>query len=323
VAGEILASFLTVLIKVTKVSKLQSLDVTPDPSGYKKVIETQGFYDMLTFFVSSSASLIGIVLVFIFFGSIISDAYVIVPQAPKILLLDLMFVFVLFRVLGFLINLIKYFLLKNIDTSSDIPTVINISKNIHKKMDLLQVIPLVPFLYVLLSILNLSIGWVVFFILFMLFLGTISLIEIYRIKTSNLNLESSNRVLPELSFPPDEYLELSVFGLMNQSKTRSLILGGGAISDSENSVLITNKRLLFIEIPTSIDQRKSKEMPFYINRQELTDSGKKLIIEMRLPEIWKSFGVTNIFRDEVASYKIEHGVFTITLKSGFKKLCYV
>lgn len=80
-----------------------------------------------------------------------------------------------------------------------------------------------------------------------------SVVEFNRIKKvafTNTGIDASV-VQHKIQVYPNEQVKLSVFGIMKNGSSSFSILGVGKSYNPENTLVVTDKRLLFIQIPVS------------------------------------------------------------------------
>ncbi|HRP51149.1 MAG TPA: hypothetical protein PKX54_02485 [Candidatus Dojkabacteria bacterium] len=138
------------------------------------------------------------------------------------------------------------------------------------------------------------------------FLLTIILgfIEIYRLKNANLDNLSTPEIGLQDVIDESEKVIYSIFGVMNTKRTGTAFLGVGKMNKPENSLIVTNKRLLLVEVPIAgnskiVDEINYSDMNFYWNRGEIIKNGNELLNRHTLSEIVKKYGVKSFKFEDI------------------------
>lgn len=113
---------------------------------------------------------------------------------------------------------------------------------------------------------------------------------------------------------PGEHIVVSIFGVMKTGTISTASLGVGQAANPENSLLLTNERMLWIQVPVSGAGMVIGDMDYTVqnmlfNRSELRQKGTEMLakntIEQILSEhIIRSLPYTMINSVEIKSYSI-------------------
>jgi len=321
---EVFSLILIASIRYRTLRSLSSIAVAADGRNLKKIAVTREYYGLITGTVGVITSVISVGLIFFLFGQQLSNLFiqgdVIRDLAPKYLIL----LFAVFRSFDLIVKLIRYRLFRAVKEEEENLAQVNQSLSLVKKR--LELIALVPGLSVALVVLF-SIGIpgyaIAIFTGIFLLLVVSSLIELRRIGRVDLSVQPSVENLRNITIGPDERIVGSLFGIMNLKRTGIAFLGVGNTTKPENTLLITDRRLLFVETPIPgsnriVDGTAHADMSFFWNRGEISAKGQRMVESMPLEEIARQYGIDELAFDEIANLELDKTEFTILTNANQK-----
>jgi hypothetical protein len=186
---------------------------------------------------------------------------------------------------------------------------------IRKSVQSLEFLPVAVALACALWFLGLP-GWIVaIFGGVPLLLFVVSAIEVYRIQQIQMTPSvAASPASAEKEFQPGELVEGASFGLMNLRQTGNAVMGVGKASDAENALVLTNRRMVFIQVPLPggnniIGAASFNYMNVMLNRPQLITEGKKLLAsgdpQKIVQYIEKTFSYEDLESVSVKNKKLE------------------
>lgn len=154
---------------------------------------------------------------------------------------------------------------------------------IRKSVPALEFLPIAIALACVLWFLGLPAWIVAIFGGVPLLLFVVSVIEVYRIQQIQMTpLAAASPASAEKEFQPGEQVEGASFGLMNLKQTGNAVMGVGKTSDAENAIVLTNRCMVFIQVPLAggnniLGATSFNYMNVMLNRPQLIAEGKKLL----------------------------------------------
>jgi hypothetical protein len=266
---------------------------------------------------------ISIALIFVFFSTEISNF--VVQNVPANLpiktesLKYILFVFVIFRVFEFIMKLVRYNWIKKLKETDDFAQVNQEYVLIEKKLELIKFIPGMSIILLLIFLIGIPYWIPLIFAGFMLLMVLLSIIELKRIKNvqfENKGIDSSI-VQHKIENYQNEQIAGAVFGIMKTATgfkdmfkpMGSSVLGSGKTYFPENSLLLTNYRLLMIQIPVSggnkiVGKNDYVSQNFFFNRGEIRQKGEQMLKTNSIPKFLQLATNDVLYRD----------IKTVTLK---------
>jgi len=314
---EILSSLLIAYVKYRKIKSLSSITPAADGRSFKKIVVTREYYALVTGIVGLITSVISVGLILLFFGQQLSDLFVQNSVIKNLNIKYVIFFFVGFRLLDLLVKLIRYQIIKGVEENENLAQVNQSFSLINKKFELITFVPGTSVLLVALFLIGIPGYIILIFFGFVLLMVIFSIVEIKRISKVDLSIQTPAENVKNLTLIPGEKIIIgTIFGIMNLKRTGFAFLGVGKTTKPENTLMITDSRLLFVQIPIPgsnkiIDGTVYGDMNFFWNRGEIKEKGQQMIEGMSIDEIVKQYGIDAIAFDEIASLTLKKMEFYI------------
>ncbi|WP_340198820.1 hypothetical protein [Ascidiimonas sp. W6] len=324
IGTEILVNLIVGYLKIKAMKSIYSIDTQDSAKSYRNLLIINEYWD----FIKSVLHLIGIsissTLIFVFLSSEGSDliGQLITPYSPikgeswKYIL----FVFIIFRAYKFMIHLIKYYWIENLSKSDNFAKINQEYVLIEKKLSLIRLVPTISIGILVMFWIGLThvFSWII--AVFMLIVVVLSIIEFKRIKNVQFD---DNRIDPstvqhKIENRQDEQIEGAVFGIIETVtsfkdifKNRGgAFLGAGKSRFPENSLVITNYRLLLVQIPVSggnkmIGGTDYASHNFHFNRGEIRQKGEQLLKTNSVPEFLE-LTTNDIYYRDIKTVTLHH-----------------
>ena len=298
---EILFLLISGYFKLEKAKSILKIDTQEGPKAYLTRLITSTKYNAKISTFGTLASIVSVSLVLTFFSEEISNFVLEIFPYPINILKLLLFIFIGFKLFKLLLELLKYQWVKNIQNNDDYAKINQDYQIIQKKLDLINLAVTMSIILLILYLINIPFYIPLIFTGFFFILIVSSIIELRRIKGINLvnplKENNSKKSLP-VKINKDEEIILPIFGIMKTSvDLKSALepfgisfLGKGKVFSPENSLLITNKRLLFIQVPMTggdniVGETNYVMNNFFYNKKELLTNGEELLRTQSLPQI--------------------------------------
>lgn len=298
---EILFLLISGYFKLEKAKSILKIDTQEGPKAYLTRLITSTKYNAKISTLGTLASIVSVSLVLTFFSEEISNFVLEIFSYPTNILKLLLFIFIGFKLFKLLLELLKYQWVKNIQNKDDYAKINQDYQIIQKKLDLINLAVTMSCILLVLYLINIPFYIPLIFTGFLFILIVSSIIELRRIKGINLvnplKENNSKKSLP-VKINKDEEIILPIFGIMKTSvDLKSALepfgisfLGKGKVLSPENSLLITNKRLLFIQVPMTggdniVGETNYVVNNFFYNKKELLTNGEELLRTQSLPQI--------------------------------------
>jgi len=298
---EILFLLISGYFKLEKAKSILKIDTQEGPKAYLTRLITSTKYNAKISTFGTLASIVSVSLVLTFFSEEISNFVLEIFPYPANILKLLLFIFIGFKLFKLLLELLKYQWVKNIQNKDDYAMINQDYQIIQKKLDLINLAVTMSSILLVLYLINIPFYIPLIFTGFFFILIVSSIIELRRIKGINLvnplKENNSKKSLP-VKINKDEEIILPIFGIMKTSvDLKSALepfgisfLGKGKVFSPENSLLITNKRLLFIQVPMTggdniVGETNYVMNNFFYNKKELLTNGEELLRTQSLPQI--------------------------------------
>jgi len=320
---EILSSLLIAYTKYRKVRSLSSITPAADGISLKRIVVTREYYSLITGIVALSTSTISVGLIFFLFGQQLSNLSIQNEVIQDLALKYLILLFVVFRVLNLIVKLIRYRLFSGVKENENIAQVNQSLSLVKKKLELVASVPGMSVTLVVLFLIGIP-GYAVSIFAGIFVLRVVSsLIELRRIGKVDLSVQTSGENLRNITLRPGEKIVGTLFGIMNSQRTGYAFLGVGKTTKPENTLLVTDGRLLFVEIPIPgsnkiVDGVTYSDMNFFWNRGEIREKGQRIVESMSLEEIARQYGIVEVSFDEIANLRLEETLLTIRTNASQK-----
>ena len=298
---EILFLLISGYFKLEKAKSILKIDTQEGPKAYLTRLITSAKYNAKISTFGTLSSIVSVSLVLTFFSEEISNFVLEIFPYPTNILKLFLFIFIGFKLFKLLLELLKYQWVKNIQNKDDYAKINQDYQIIQKKLDLINLAVTMSIILLILYLINIPFYIPLIFTGFLFILIVSSIIELRRIKGINLvnplKENNSKKSLP-VKINKDEEIILPIFGIMKTSvDLKSALepfgisfLGKGKVLSPENSLLITNKRLLFIQVPMTggdniVGETNYVMNNFFYNKKELLTNGEELLRTQSLPQI--------------------------------------
>lgn len=298
---EILFLLISGYFKLEKAKSILKIDTQEGPKAYLTRLITSTKYNAKISTFGTLASIVSVSLVLTFFSEEISNFVLEIFPYPANILKLLLFIFIGFKLFKLLLELLKYQWVKNIQNKDDYAMINQDYQIIQKKLDLINLAVTMSSILLVLYLINIPFYIPLIFTGFFVILIVSSIIELRRIKEINLVnplKENNSKKSSPVKINKDEEIILPIFGIMKTSvDLKSALepfgisfLGKGKVLSPENSLLITNKRLLFIQVPMTggdniVGETNYVINNFFYNKKELLTNGEELLRTQSLPQI--------------------------------------
>jgi len=340
IGTNILVTLIAGYIKIKEVKAIYSIETQDNVKSYRKLLITNEYWELIKSIFGVIVNGISIALIFVFFYSEISNF--VVQNIPANLpikiegLKYIIFVFVVFRIFEFVMKLIRYNWIKNLKESDDFAQVNQEYVLIEKKLELIKFIPEMSVILLVIFLIGIPYWIPLIFAGFMLLMVLLSIIELKRIK----NVEFDNKridtsiVQHKIESYQNEQVAGAVFGIMKTATgfkdmfkpMGSSLLGSGKTYFPENSLLLTNYRLLIVQIPVSggnkiVGKTDYVSQNFFFNRGEIRQKGEQMLKTNSISQFLQ-LATNDVLYSDIKTVTLKQTKITIEKLSG-DKLGYV
>lgn len=320
---EILSLLIIAYVKYRKIKSLSSITPAADGQSFKKIVVTREYYSLMTGVIAFITSVISVALILIFFGQQLSNLFVQNSVIQNLNIKHVISFFVIFRLLGLFVKLIRYQIIKGVKENKNIAQVNQSFSLINKKFELITFVPGAAVLLTALFLIGIPGYIILIFSSFILLLIIFSIVEIMRVGKVDLSVQAPIENIENLPIIPGEKIIGTIFGIINLKRTGFAFLGVGKTTKPENTLLITDNRLLFVQVPIPgnnkiVDGAVYSDMNFFWNRGEIKEKGQQVIENMSLEEIVKQYGIEAVSFDEIANLSLKKMEFTILTNTNQK-----
>jgi len=336
IGTEILITLIAGYIKIRKIKSIYAIGTLDNAKSYRNILITGEYYELIKAIFGVGANIISVALVFLLFSREISN-FVIKNIPFQIGLLKyFILVFVVFRLFDFIIRVIRYNWIKNLKESDDLAQINQAYQLISKKLELIKFIPGMSVILLIIFLVGIPFYIPLIFGGFMLLMVVLSVVELKRIKNitfDNKQIDTSvvRHVIAEYQ---DEQIAGSVFGIMKTAagfrdvfKPFGMsVLGSGKTYYPENTLLVTNCRILLIQVPITggnkiVGETDYVPQNFFFNRGELRQQGEELLKTNSLSQILK-LATNDVLYNDIKTLTLKQTQIIIEKMTG-EKLSYV
>jgi len=355
-------NLITGYIKIKKIKSLYKIEALDNAKSYRKILIKTEYYELIKAVFVVIADIIAVALIFLFFSKEISSFIGNITASgfikPNLIKYSVL-IFVFFRTFEFILRLIRYNSIKNLKESDSLAEVNQEYVLILRKLDLIKILPGIS-TFLLLGLIMLSLmgmplyilliftGFILLPVLLSIIFGIIGIKRIKKISFDDNKIDQSV-VKHKIEQYENEKITGKVFGIMivntdfkdvkdafNPIKIlkgalsnpySSSFLGSGKVYYPENTLLITNKRLLFIQIPMTGGNKVVEGINYsynnlYFNRGELIKNGEEILKTNSLPQILK-LAINDVLYQDINSLTLKKQKNQIIIeKSTGEKLGY-
>jgi hypothetical protein len=310
VGSGLIVNTATALLTVSSVRSIHAIGTQDDAESYRRLLITSERYELLRVAISGAANVLTVAFLLLRFSrelsSLVPDNVAFPPRSLGYFLLA----FVVFNSFDFVVRLMRYDWIRDLRKSEDLAELDRQYQLISKKLELMRFIPGAGVATLILFLIDIPYSIALGFAGFLLVLGVLSAIELQRIKSVTFGggAQDTSEVQPAVVEYPEEQIAGSVFGIMREA-TRVSILGVGKPRFAENSLLITNRRLLLIEVPvtggnTIVGGVDYGLLNFSLNRAAIRRKGEELLRTLPVARIL-GFATADILYRDIATLALK------------------
>ncbi len=297
---EILGTLLSIYIKTSRLRAVFNVTTQRTAYSYRTLFIMTEYYTLLESVVATLLSLTALGIVYYSFTREIADFLTL--NQSNINLNYLLFVFVIFRIVRGTLAFIRYYLIKTLKQTTNLAELNRDYLLVEKKLKFVSDIQgsgVIVVASLLLGVPPFLVIGIVGVLLLALFL---SVVQISRIKNVDLNQTAIDPLIVQhpISVYKNEKILGSVFGIMRCASgffdmlrpAGSASLGVGKSYYPENTLLVTNHRLLFIQILVTggnniVGDVDYAQQNFFFNRGELIKKGQQVLRTSTVPQLVK------------------------------------
>lgn len=336
IGTEIFTTVVAGYIKIRSIIAVYAIKTQDNAKSYRAILITSEYYELIKSVFGVVASIISITIVALFFSGEISNFVIQNIPFQSVWLKYSILIFVIFRLFDFILRFVRYGWIKNLEEYDDFAKVNQEYQMIDKKLKLIQSVPSMSIVVLILFLIDIPYYIPSIFGGFMILIIILSIIELKRIK--NISFDNKNTSTPSTQYTITEYADEqitgSIFGVL---KTASgfkdifkpfgmSILGSGKMYYPENTLLITNFRILLIQVPVTGGEKVVGETDyvtnnFFFNRGEIRQNGEELLKTNSLSQILK-LTTNDILYQDIKSLTLKQMQIIIEKITG-EKLSYV
>jgi hypothetical protein len=340
IGTQILVTLISGYIKIKKIEAIYSIDTQDNGKSYRNLLITKEYWELIRSIFGVITNIISVALIFIFFSSEISNFVIQNDTLNLLIKTDLLkyiiLVFVVFSTFEFIIKLIRYNLIKNIKESNNFAQVNKEYVIIKKKLNLIKYIPGMSLLLFIMFLIGVPIEIFLIFTGLTLLSVIFGIVEIKRIKDIQFDDKGIDNsvVQHKIESYQNEQIVGVIFGIMRTATDLKdmfnlmgeSFLGVGKTYFPENSLLITNYRLLMIQVPVSggnkiVDETDYVSLNFFFNRAEIREKGEEILKTSSISEIL-NLAINDVLFEDVKRITLNKTQLIIE-KSNGEKLGYV
>lgn len=308
IGAHMLTTFVAGYLKIIKLKAMYNIETTNNARSYRNILVTNEYYDLIKSIFGVISSIISLGLIFLFFQNEISNF--VLSNIPLITLKSVslkyfIFIFLVFNLFGFFMKFVRYSWIKNLKESDNFAEVDQDYVIIGKKLELIKFIPAMFIILIILYFIE-NLIFRLFFGGFMLLILILSIIELKRIKQVRFNEREDNKsieidkstVQHKIISYKNEQIVFPIFGIIKTAASFKdkfklhgfSMLGAGKRYYPENTLFITNHRLLFVQVPVTggnkiIGSKDYVSENFFYNRSEIRKKGEEMLKTMTISQI--------------------------------------
>lgn len=336
IGTEILITLIAGYIKIRKIKSIYAIGTLDNAKSYRNILITGEYYELIKAIFGVGANIISVALVFLLFSREITNFIIQnIPLQAGLLKYSIL-IFVVFRLFDFIVRLLRYSWIKNLKENDDLAQVNQEYQLIGKKLELIKFIPGMSVILLIIFLIGIPLYIPLIFGGFMLLMVVLSIVELQRIKNitfDNKQIDASV-VQHAIAEYQDEQIAGSVFGIMKTAagfkdvfKPFGMsVLGSGKTYYPENTLLVTNYRILLIQVPITggnkiVGETDYVPQNFFFNRSELRQQGEELLKTNSLPQILK-LATNDVSYNDIKILTLKQMQIIIEKTTG-EKLSYV
>jgi hypothetical protein len=340
IGPEILITLMGGYIKLTKIKTLHAIGTQDIARSYRTILITTEYYGWIETIIGMIVSVISLFLILIFYFKEISS-YVVekIPAnfpIPPDILKYLVFIFIFARLVRFVIKMVRYNWIKDISESDSFAKVNQEYLLIDNKIAMIMLFLGGSVVFLILLFLD-----VPFYILFLatgplFIMFVISVATFHRLKNVEFDDSALDASVAHLKMEkyPEEQIVGTVFGVMRTAASvkeyfqtlRFPFFGIGERFFSENTLLVSNYRLIFLQIPVSggnkiVGETDYVTANFMFNRAEIRQKGEAIIKRQDFSQILR-LATGDVLWTDIKTLTLKKGRIDIEKVTG-QKLIFI
>jgi hypothetical protein len=337
IGTQILVTLIAGYIKIKNLKSIWNIKTQNNAESYRTLLITVERYKMINAVFGLVSGIFSATFISLFFSNEISN-FVTQNIANISISSDtlkyLIWIFVVFNSFEFVMRFVRYSWMKNLKQSNDFAEINQEYISIEKKLELIKFIPLASIFLLIFFMMGIPLYIILIFGGFMFLMVVLSFIELKRIKNikfDNKGIDTSV-VQHKIEHYPNEKIEGSVFGILHTAVGFSLkpysssVLGSGKNKYPENTLLVTNQRLLFIQIPVTGGNKVMGSTDYastnvFYNRQEIREKGEKILKTNSISQILK-LATNDVLYSDIKILTLKKGMQIIIEKLSGEKIGY-
>ncbi len=336
IGTEILITLIAGYIKIRKIKSIYAIGTLDNAKSYRNILITGEYYELIKAIFGVGANIISVALVFLLFSREITNFVIRNIPLQAGLLKYFILTFVVFRLFDFVVRLVRYNWIKNLKENDDLAQVNQEYQLISKKLELIKFIPGMSVILLIIFLIGIPFYIPLIFGGFMLLMVVLSIVELQRIKNITFDNKQIDKSVVQHAIVEyqDEQIVGSVFGIMKTAtgfkdvfKPFGMsLLGSGKTYYLENTLLVTNYRVLLIQVPITggnkiVGETDYVSQNFFFNRGELKQQGEELLKTNSLSQILK-LATNDVLYNDIRILTLKQTQIIIEKMTG-EKLSYV
>jgi hypothetical protein len=336
---EMLVNLIAFYLKVREFKAIYNIDAQDVAKSYRSLLITNEYWELIKSILGLIGKSISIAFILFFFSSEI--AYISISNFINLPLNEtsfryLLFGFIAIQVINFILKLVRYIWIKNLKDFKDFAQVNQEYILIEKKLAMMKFIPTINVILLAFFLLGIPFWVLILFAALALIMVLLSIVEFNRIK--NIKIENNEYVAPVVQNIAvnyqDEQITCAVFGVLKIASgfkdffriTGYSYLGAGKNKDPENTLFVTNYRLILFYIPATggdniSDNTDYVSQNFFFNRGEIRKNGEEILRTYTLSQIISNSRLQILF-NEIKLIKLKQNKIIIEKNNG-EKLAYM
>ena len=346
VGTEVLITAATGYIRFRKIKSINAIETLDNAKSYRNLLITSEYYELIKAIFGFVANGVSVVLILLLFSREVSNIVrQVLTLAREVSTFDIqgipiqtgllkysILIFVVFRGFDFIKRVIRYKSIKNLKESDDYAQMNQEYELMVMKFGLMEYIPWMGVILLILFLIKIPLFFPLIFGGLMFLMVVLSLIELQRLKNIDFNNKEIDATVVQHAILEyvDEQIAGSVFGIMKVTigfkdlfKPRvSYAFGTGKNFYPENSLLVTNHRILLIQVPMTGGNKIVGNVDyvlqnFLFNRGEIKQKGEEILKTNSLPQILK-LATNDVLFNDIKALSLPKGKIIIEKISGEK-----
>ncbi|MFT4249991.1 MAG: hypothetical protein ACMXYD_01375 [Candidatus Woesearchaeota archaeon] len=332
VSGGLVSTAIISVFTIKELKKLTSQN-TQEEEAYRRIIQTSEYYDFIRSVTSFFFSALTVSTAFILFFEEITRLSIQNLPIDSTYLPYLLWTMVFFHCIQIVFSYLRYSWVKKLPYG-EVAEVQQAFTVVQKKISLIKNLP--PAITITTFFGLVGIPWFLLVSIIVVFsvMGLLSWVELVRVQQASVSSEIDKSVVEREMKPREgEQVAGAVFGVMKVAASFLGVfevvgketLGSGKSRIPENSMIITNCRILLVQIPLSggntivsgVDYASTN---FFYNRGELIEKGERFLKQATISELF-AIGIRDVLFSEIQTVIIKKNKVVITKKNR-KKIAY-